>query len=197
MHHWDLHIGSRKSNSHSFNYSSFLRQSRFQKSSLVSGALYRAWPSNFPNVVRLFPAVNGASLLNCHSSVEIMSKLEAGTKVVRTAPSMLAKRIKERTEAGNGNIQEMQYRQPVQWKMTVACNHSFGDSTSRQQTFKCLLGEALLPPLPSLLLASPSSLRGLLLLLAHDAASIGPYTAAPRKLVQTPDHWVNAMITGF
>jgi hypothetical protein len=43
---------------------------------------------------------------------------------------MLAKRIKG-MEAVNGNIQEMQYRRPVQWKMTVACNHPFGDSASR------------------------------------------------------------------
>jgi len=57
--------------------------------------------------------------------------------------------------------------------------------------------DPLLPQLPPLLLARPSSLRGLLLLLAHDAASIGPYTAAPSKLAQTPDRWVNAMIATF
>jgi hypothetical protein len=50
---------------------------------------------------------------------------------------------------------------------------------------------------PPLHLACPFSLRGLPLLLAQDAASIGPYTAAPSELVQIPDCWVNDMITAL
>ena len=57
--------------------------------------------------------------------------------------------------------------------------------------------DPLLPQLLPLLLAFSFSLRGLPLLLADDAASIGTYTTAPSKLVQTPDCWVNAMITAF
>jgi hypothetical protein len=34
-------------------------------------------------------------------------------------------------EAVKGNIQHLQYRQPGQWKLTVAWNHPFGNSASQ------------------------------------------------------------------
>lgn len=59
---------------------------------------------------------------------------------------------------------------------------------------KRLLGDNLLPQHRPLLLTHHSMLRGLPPLPAHYASSIGPYTPALSKLVQTPDRWVNAMI---
>ena len=44
--------------------------------------------------------------MNCHSSVGIISTLQTCTKVVRTAPSMLAKTIQERMKAVEGKMQE-------------------------------------------------------------------------------------------
>ena len=57
--------------------------------------------------------------------------------------------------------------------------------------------DSSLPQLPPLLLASSVSLGGLPLRLAHHAASIGPYSTAPITLVQTPDRWVNAILTAL
>jgi len=98
----------------------------------------------------------------------------------------------------------------VEGKSRMPCHEQFAheEPSPAVQALPLCLGEPvaviqyshvdpLLPQLPPLLFARSFSLRGLPILLAHDAASGGPYTAAPSKLVQTPDHWVIAMVTAF
>jgi len=91
----------------------------------------------------------------------------------------------------------MQYHRPVQWKMTMTCNQSFGDWASQSQSLTCRYGQAVLPPILLLLHAWSFSLPVFPLLLDHDASFMGADAAVPSKLEQTPDRWANAMITAL
>jgi len=141
-----------------------------------------------------------SALLSALAIVIRLSALSPNCRLawIRTNCSIyVSQRIKERMEA-------------VEGKSRRPCHERFAhkEPSHAVQSLPSCLGELvaviqdshvdpLLPQLPPLLHARSFSLRGLPLLLAHDAASIGPYTAAPSKLVQTPDRWVNAMITAF
>jgi len=94
--------------------------------------------------------------LNCHWSVGVISKLKTRTYSYgsESAPSMLAKRIKEWMEVVEGNIQEaLSLTVRPQRSQAPLSSHSLRVSASWQQSFKRLLGAALLPQLPPLLSA--------------------------------------------
>jgi hypothetical protein len=132
--------------------------------------------------------------------MEIIAELQTCAELYgsESAPSVVAKSIKRQNGSGVRNNPG---------GLVINCSLT-GRQARRPVTLFVFLGEPvsviqnshvdpLLPELPPLLIARSFSLQGLPPLLAEYAASIGPYTAAPSKLVQTPDRWVNAMITNF
>jgi len=94
--------------------------------------------------------------LNCYWSVGVISKLKTRTYLYgsESAPSMVAKTIKERMEVVERNIQEaLSSTVRPQKSDAPPSSHCLRLSASRYQLFKCLLGAALLPQLPLLLAA--------------------------------------------
>jgi len=94
--------------------------------------------------------------LKCHWSVGVISKLKTRLYSYgsESAPSMVAKRIKEMMDVVEGNIQvALSSTVRPQRSQAPPSNHSLWVSASRQQSFKHLLGAALLPQLPPLLSA--------------------------------------------
>jgi len=184
----------------SLNDSSFLNKVAFHRT-----VISRIWDiisyPGFPIVVYQYSAL----LLSAHSIVIHLSALsphcrsaQSCTALNLLAPSVLVKRIKRKDGSGGREnpgglvINGLPTKEPSPAIQSLpSC---LGEPVAVIQDSHV---DPLLPQLPPLLLARSFILRGLPLLLAHDAASIGPYTAAPSKLVQTPDHWVNAMISAF